>query len=199
MFRVYNCTLPKLLNLFNGPHGMGSYLGGHSKVGIWKWALWVINLLQKQFAKVYFRGIATGDNFVKGSENNTLNGTSFPLKGILRCSYLESIFVCSKLILLWSTSTGMTNSFHWLVVKNNCMPRLWKGIYYKSSAKMLSMWGRGWGEDYDRTACSTKVKPTAECSWNGSWISRWYLMKRSKTPLSLSIGGAWEGLMRLVS
>ena len=65
MFRVYNCTLPKLLNLFNGPHGMGSYLGGHSKVGIWKWALWVINLLQKQFAKVYFRGIATGDNFVR--------------------------------------------------------------------------------------------------------------------------------------
>lgn len=37
---------------------------------------------------------------------------------------------------------------------------------------MLSMWGRGWGEDYDRTACSTKVKPTSECSWNGSWISR---------------------------
>ena len=52
------------------------------------------------------------------------------------------------------------------------MPRLWKGIYNKSSAKMLSMWGRGWGEDYDRTAWSTKVKPTAECSWNGSWISR---------------------------
>ena len=58
-------TLPKLLNLFNGPHGMGSYLGRHSNVGIWKWALWVINLFQKQFAKVYFRGIATGDNFVR--------------------------------------------------------------------------------------------------------------------------------------
>lgn len=51
-----------------------------------------------------------------------------------------------------------TNSFQWLVVmRNNCMPRLWKSINNKSSTKMYSMCLCG-GEDYDRTACSTKIR-----------------------------------------